>query len=111
MCFCIPCFCNPSFRDLEDSAARLRCGRCGVKETGLGLAEADSFINIAGDLCGEEGRGTSSLFSKMFNSERLHRVFGATLQILFLDDQSTHLDLRGREATPPIAMASYSTVF
>lgn len=82
-----------------------------MKETGLGLEEADSFINIAGDLCGEEGRGTSSLFSKMFNSERLHRVFGATLQILFLDDQSTHLDLRGREATPPIAMASYSTVF
>lgn len=66
------CFCSPSFRDLQGSAARLRCGRSGVMETGLGLEKADFCINIAGNLCGEEGMGTSSLFSKMFNSERLH---------------------------------------
>lgn len=43
-----------------------------MKETDLGLEKADFCINIAGNLCGEEGMGTSSLFSKMFNSESLH---------------------------------------
>lgn len=43
-----------------------------MKETGLGLEEAEFRINIPGDLCGEEGMGTSSLFSEMFNSQR-HR--------------------------------------
>lgn len=56
---------------LEDSAARLRYGRCGVKKTGFGSGEADSCTNFAGDLHGEEGMGTSDLFSRMFHPERL----------------------------------------
>lgn len=41
-----------------------------MQERGLELEEADFCINIPGDLCGEEGMGTSSLFSRMFSSER-----------------------------------------
>lgn len=66
---------------------------------GNSFGGGDFCINIPDDLCGEEGMGTSSLFSKMFNSERLHRGFGATLQIFFSHDQSTQQDLRGPEAT------------
>lgn len=50
----LECFCNPDFRDLQDSAASQSRGRCGLKETGLGLEEADFCVNIPGDLCGEE---------------------------------------------------------
>lgn len=49
--------------DLEDSAARLRDGRCGVNKTGFGLGEVDSCTNFAGDLHEEEGMGPSNLFS------------------------------------------------
>lgn len=94
-------FLLPRFQAAPGLCRTLRRGRRGVKETGL--EEADFCINTAGDLCGEEGMETFSLFSEMFNSERFHRGFGATPQILFLDYQSTHLDLRVPEATPPVA--------
>jgi len=57
--------------DLEDSVARLRHGRCGVKRADFGSGEAGACTNFAGELWAGEGMGKSDLFSEMFCPEIL----------------------------------------
>lgn len=66
-----------------------------MQERGLELEEADFCINIPGICVERRGWG-----HPVYSVECLvQRGFGATLQILFLDYQSTHLNLRGPEVT------------